>query len=214
MALIVELKKEGWEQLPDAIKELYQEKDGTYTLEIEGLEDTSGLKSALEKERANVKERDKKIKAWETLGKTPEEIAALLKPEVKPEVKPAPSPTDDQYKTLQKEIAELRKGQAETAAREKRREWETRVSKMFDGYTDDQKADFMLLVGGETDEEIAASVKAIKERYPVAEVTLPPVGGRTNPTPKGASEGLKNSIKAMAKEAKEHDNGLGEWKGI
>lgn len=58
-------------------KSLYVETDGVYRLNVSGLpapEDTTGLKSALKKER----DRAKAAEAYEKLGKTPDEIQEML----------------------------------------------------------------------------------------------------------------------------------------
>ena len=49
--------------LDEGTKGLYAEKDGKYRLDVEGIEDTSGLKSALEKERTARRELEKRAKA-------------------------------------------------------------------------------------------------------------------------------------------------------
>ena len=49
--------------LDEGTKGLYAEKDGKYRLDVEGFEDTSGLKSALEKERTARRELEKRAKA-------------------------------------------------------------------------------------------------------------------------------------------------------
>lgn len=78
MSLKLMLTKAEWEGLDEGIKGLYEEKDGGYSLSVDGLEDTSGLKSALQKERAEREKLAKQIKAWSATGKTPEEISELL----------------------------------------------------------------------------------------------------------------------------------------
>ena len=55
MALKAVLDKEAYEALDEGMKKLYVEKDGKFLLDAEGVEDVSGLKGALEKERATVK---------------------------------------------------------------------------------------------------------------------------------------------------------------
>jgi hypothetical protein len=65
--------------IEEALKPLYVEKDGKFFLSVEGTEDTSGLKTALQKERRDRAELEKKVKRWEGLGKSDEEIAKLLK---------------------------------------------------------------------------------------------------------------------------------------
>ena len=64
--------------LDDSVKALYVEKDGKFHLDVDGIEDTSGLKGALTKERKRADEMEKKIKRWERLGKTEDEIAELV----------------------------------------------------------------------------------------------------------------------------------------
>lgn len=71
--------------LEEGLRSLYTQKDGRFVLDVEGLEDTSGLKSALEKERKAAREYERKIRAWQELGKTPEEIAELLEAQKKAE---------------------------------------------------------------------------------------------------------------------------------
>jgi len=55
------LTQEEFDKLRDEDKEHYTEKDGKFLLQVEGVEDTSGLKSALEKERAAVKKLKKEL---------------------------------------------------------------------------------------------------------------------------------------------------------
>ena len=66
------------EGLDDATKALYQQKDGKFVLDVEGVEDTSALKGALQKERKAAETASKMVKRWESLGKTPDEIEELL----------------------------------------------------------------------------------------------------------------------------------------
>ena len=51
--------------VPEAQRSLYVEKDGKHVLDVTGLEDTSGLKSALEKERQAVKDAKAAARALE-----------------------------------------------------------------------------------------------------------------------------------------------------
>jgi hypothetical protein len=73
----------------DAVEEpfraLYAEKDGKFHLGVEGIEDTGGLKTALQKERADRAAFEKQVKSWQGLGKTPEEIRELLEAQAKAE---------------------------------------------------------------------------------------------------------------------------------
>ena len=69
---------ESLDDVSEAHRDLYSEKDGKFVLSVDGLEDNSGLKKALETERETRKKYEKSIKAWERTGKTPDEIAELL----------------------------------------------------------------------------------------------------------------------------------------
>lgn len=66
------------DNVPEALKAEYEPHDGKFRLKVEGLEDTGGLKSALEKERKTRSDLEKKVRKWEALGKTDEEISAML----------------------------------------------------------------------------------------------------------------------------------------
>lgn len=64
--------------IPEAHRGLYKEAGGKFTLDISGMDDPVGLKSALTKEREAVKLANRQAAQWTALGKTPDEIAALL----------------------------------------------------------------------------------------------------------------------------------------
>lgn len=66
------------DDVPENLRSLYSEADGKFRLAVDGIEDTAGLKSALQKEREAARNAEKQAKAWMALGKTPEEIAALV----------------------------------------------------------------------------------------------------------------------------------------
>lgn len=70
---------ESLDAVPEPLRAAYTEKDGKFVLAVDGLEDTSGLKSALEKEREARKGLEAQTKRWAGLGKTPDEIAELVK---------------------------------------------------------------------------------------------------------------------------------------
>lgn len=74
----LQLIADSLDTLPEAVRSFYEEADGKFRLKVEGLEDTGGLKSALKAEREAKKELEKKVRKWESLGKSDEEIAALL----------------------------------------------------------------------------------------------------------------------------------------
>jgi hypothetical protein len=77
MALALSVDK--LDSVPEALRALYTEKDGKFRLDVEGIEDTTGLKSALDKERKDRSAFEKQVKAWQGIGKTPDEIAELLR---------------------------------------------------------------------------------------------------------------------------------------
>lgn len=66
------------DSVPDGARDLYKEVDGKFRLDVDGYEDPAGLKSALQAERENAKAATRQANAWKALGKTPEEIQALL----------------------------------------------------------------------------------------------------------------------------------------
>jgi hypothetical protein len=77
MTLKLKVTADEFEGLDEGIKGLYEERDGEYALPVEGIEDTGGLKSALEKERKAAREASKRLKDYEGLGLSAEEIAQL-----------------------------------------------------------------------------------------------------------------------------------------
>ena len=66
------------ESIPEALRANYKEVDGKFRLDLDGYEDPAGLKSALEKERLAARVATKAAGAWSSIGKTPEEIQALV----------------------------------------------------------------------------------------------------------------------------------------
>ncbi len=79
--MVLKFQVDSLDGLDESVKALYSEKDGKFVLSVDGLpeiEDVSGVKSALEKERAERKKYEKKVKQWEALGKSDEEIRELL----------------------------------------------------------------------------------------------------------------------------------------
>ena len=77
MTLKLKVTADEFEGLDEGIKGLYEERDGEYALPVEGIEDTGGLKSALEKERKAARDASKRLKDYEGLGLSAEEIAQL-----------------------------------------------------------------------------------------------------------------------------------------
>lgn len=75
----LKLTVDNLDGIPEDLRGYYTEKEGKYHLDVSGIEDTKGLKSALDKERKAHEDLEKQTKAWSRLGKTPEEIAEILK---------------------------------------------------------------------------------------------------------------------------------------
>lgn len=75
----LQLIVDSLDTVPEPLRPNYvKADDGKFRLDLDGYEDPSNLKSALQKEREAAKAATKQAKAWVDLGKTPEEISALL----------------------------------------------------------------------------------------------------------------------------------------
>lgn len=73
--MALKLIVEKIEEVGEAHRSLYAERDGKFHLDVEGLEDTSGLKSALESERKLRKDAEKRLGTLKDID--PEEYARL-----------------------------------------------------------------------------------------------------------------------------------------
>lgn len=209
MALKDVLTPEEHGALAEGIRGLYTEKEGRFQLDVEGREDTRGLKSALDKERQSRSDLEKQMKAWEALGVTQEEISALLKrqkqqEEPKHQEATPPNPANEQLEKMRKEMDELRAWRAETLEREKQLLRETRVKGEFADYPEAQRGKLARLVEGTTDEEISASAKDIREMFPIQ---VGAVGGPSNPPTKTKLDSAAEEIgKERAKHARPATN--------
>jgi len=78
------LSVDSLEGLPDAIHSLYVEKDGVYVLDVDGVPDVTGLKTALDSERERAKKAEKERKELESkfAGIDIEEVKAMKEKEV------------------------------------------------------------------------------------------------------------------------------------
>jgi hypothetical protein len=76
--MALKLTVDSLDGVDENLRALYVEKDGKFSLAVDGIEDTSALKEALRKERKRADDAEKQKKAWERSGKTPEEIQELL----------------------------------------------------------------------------------------------------------------------------------------
>jgi DNA-binding transcriptional MerR regulator len=115
------------DELSDEHKALYVEKDGKFVLNIEGLpvEDTAGLKSALERERANAAKFKKEIAKLEALGVNVDDIRTIIEEKEALETKKLTDKGDfekilNQHKDKwagEKQTLESERDQARTALR-------------------------------------------------------------------------------------------------
>lgn len=74
LALIVD----AIDSVPEALRGEYTEKDGKFHLNVEGIEKSFVPRDVHKKSNDEAAQRRHQLSAWEKLGKTPEEIAALL----------------------------------------------------------------------------------------------------------------------------------------
>lgn len=74
----LQLTVDSLDAVPEPLRSAYEPDGDKFRLKVEGLEDPKELKSALEKERNSRKDLEKKIRRWESLGRSDEEIKALL----------------------------------------------------------------------------------------------------------------------------------------
>ena len=66
------------ESIPETQRGLYKQDGDKFRLDLDGYEDPTSLKSALDKERRAARDASRDVSAWKALGKTPEEIQALV----------------------------------------------------------------------------------------------------------------------------------------
>lgn len=78
--MALKLSVESIDDVNENLRPLYTEKDGKYVLQVDGLDDITQEAVSAATRRANKEaiEERKKRQAWERIGKSPEEIQALL----------------------------------------------------------------------------------------------------------------------------------------
>jgi hypothetical protein len=78
--MALELVVEKLESVAEEVRGLYVEKDGKFHLDVTGIEDNSGLKSALQKERDAAKTATKTLKEFQErfAGIDPDKVKAML----------------------------------------------------------------------------------------------------------------------------------------
>lgn len=114
--MTLKLELDSLEGLDDTTKALYEEADGKFKLAVEGLEDTSGLTSALAAERKRAKEAERKAAAFERAGKTPEEIQEFVQAQQKRDEDDAKKRGD--FEAIRKQDAEKHKAEYDELASE------------------------------------------------------------------------------------------------
>jgi hypothetical protein len=79
-ALALTVEKEAHAKLPDAVKALYIEKDGQFTLDVDGIEDSTALRRQLKKVNDESAARRNELKALQEKyeGIDPEEVRARM----------------------------------------------------------------------------------------------------------------------------------------
>lgn len=75
---MLKLVVDNLDSVAEEHRSLYVERDGKFHLKVEGYEDPTPIKRNLEAARRSERELKRKIEAWEKIGKTEEEIAALI----------------------------------------------------------------------------------------------------------------------------------------
>jgi len=130
MALKLKITAEEFGKLDESIQGLYEDKDGEYILSVDGIEDNSGLKSALEKERKRARELEKTVRAYEGVGMTPEEIAELVK--AREEAEKASLEKKGEWETLKAQMLEKHQKELESRDREVEKMKQTLESYLVD----------------------------------------------------------------------------------
>jgi hypothetical protein len=112
---------ESLDTLPEPIREYYVEKDGKFYLEAEGVEDVTGLKSALAKERKARQDAEAKIKELRDVIpgiEDPKKVAeTLLKIEELQQFDPtkeAEKIAEQKYNAREKQLLERHRAEVET----------------------------------------------------------------------------------------------------
>jgi hypothetical protein len=193
MTLKLKVSTDEYKGLPEGIRGFYEEKDGSYVLGVEGVEDTSGLKSALEKERKTARELEKLAKQYQGLGKSPEEIADLLR----------------------------QQEEAEKAKLEQKGEWEKLRAQLVDSHGKELSARDKVIA--EKDAEIqrrqkalesylidAAATSAIAAEKGIPELLLPHVQRQV----KVFDENGKYVVRVLTPDGTPRMNSKGEYLGV
>lgn len=118
------------DSVDEGVRGLYTEVDGKFKLDVEGVEDVTGLKSALEKERSARRDLEKRMKT--ALSEDDLEEYARLKAEAE-KSKPLEERFEMERKRAQKEIEAERNARLESDSRFFNREKELAAMKLIGG---------------------------------------------------------------------------------
>lgn len=83
--MALQLTVDKLDTIPEVVRPLYKPEGDKFRLDIEGYEDPVGLKKALDSERLAARNFSREAAAWKSLGKTPEEIQALVEAQAQAE---------------------------------------------------------------------------------------------------------------------------------
>lgn len=128
--MALKLIVDSLESLDEGVRGFYTEQDGKFRLDVDGVEDVTGLKSALEKERSARRDLEKKMKA--ALSDDDLEEYARLKAEAE-KSKPIEERFEMERKRTQKELEAERKARMDSDSRFRNREKELAAIKLIGG---------------------------------------------------------------------------------
>lgn len=81
--MALKLTVDSLEAVDEPLRGFYEQDGDKFKLKVDGVDDASGLKSALEKERKAARDAERAAAQWKKLGKSPDEIEQLLAAQAK-----------------------------------------------------------------------------------------------------------------------------------
>lgn len=198
MSLKFKITKAEWEGLDEGIKGFYEEKDGSYQLTVEGLDNASEIKIALRKERERASEFEKIVKQWNGTGKKPEEVVEILKKAAEEEEQRKKD--KGEYESI---ITQLKEGKAKELA--VKDEALKTMRQTLDSYLIDAEATRVLTEGGGNATLLLPHVKkATQVIEDNGTYVVRVVGSDGNPRVNSKGEYL--GIKDLVEEMKENES--------
>jgi hypothetical protein len=116
--MALKLSVEKIDDVEEALRPLYVEKEGKIVLDLEGYEDPAPIKRTLESARRAERDRQRELDKWKGVGKTPDEIQAAFEKLTELETLAKNTPAEiENFKTqwLEKNQGTLTKLQKEAA---------------------------------------------------------------------------------------------------